>query len=266
MIPALIAEPVATPNSNARRKLGTDGNWGQRPFLVAPCLAVVYAPGMPRLARIVAPGVPHHVSQRGNFGQPVFADVQDRHRYLTWVTEAAHRYGTKVWAYCLMTNHIHVIAVPAAADSLARTFNQAHMRYAQFCNRRHGRVGHLWQGRFYSCALEEPHLYAAVRYVERNPVRVGLVPRAEAYPWSSAPAHVHRTPDPLLAPDCPLLATIADWAAYLAEPDELRWATTFRHATRTGRPVGSPTFMARLESLLTRVLQPKSRGRPRRKL
>ena len=87
---------------------------------------------MPRLARIVAPGVPHHVTQRGNFGQSVFAEDEDRHRYLTWVAEAAHRYGTKVWAYCLMTNHVHVIAVPAAVDSLARTFNQTHMRYPQF--------------------------------------------------------------------------------------------------------------------------------------
>ncbi|MFQ5804188.1 MAG: transposase [Candidatus Methylomirabilales bacterium] len=234
-------------------------------FSLAQLPLAAYPPAMPRLARIVAPGVPHHVTQRGNFGQPVFETEEDRHQYLTWLAEAAHRYGMKVWAYCLMTNHIHAIAVPIHVDSLARTFNQTHMRYAQHCNRQRGRVGHLWQGRFYSCALEEPHLYAAVRYVERNPVRARLVSLAEAYPWSSAPAHVHRTPDPLLAPDCPLLATVADWAAYLATPDDASWTTTFRQATRTGRPAGSPSFVARLESLLTRILQPKARGRPRRK-
>ncbi|MFQ5883286.1 MAG: transposase [Candidatus Methylomirabilales bacterium] len=217
---------------------------------------------MPRIARAIAVGFPHHVTQRGNFGQPVFDGDEDREWYLTWLAKAAHRYGTKLWAYCLMTNHVHFIAVPTHQDSFARTFNHTHMRYAQYCNRQHGRVGHLWQGRFYSCVLEESHLYTAVRYVERNPVRAGLVHRAEAYAWSSARAHVLGTPDALLVADCPLVSTIRDWAAYLAEPDEARWMEAFRQSTRTGRPVGSPTFVARVEELLQRVLQAKPRGRP----
>ena len=219
---------------------------------------------MPRIARAVAPGLPHHVTQRGNFGHAVFDDDEDRGRYLDWLAEYADRYGTRIWAYCLMTNHVHFIAVPETADALAQTFSQTHRRYARDANRRRGRVGHLWQERFYSCVLEEAHLYAAVRYVERNPVRAGLAGRAETYPWSSARAHVAGTADPLLSEGCPLVETIADWAEYLAASDDDPWTEEFRRSTRTGRPVGSASFVAQIEARLDRTLRARARGRPRK--
>ena len=147
---------------------------------------------MPRIARVVIPNIPHHVTQRGNFGQNVFEDDTDRSVYLKWLHEYGQRYGTKFWAYCLMTNHVHYIVVPEYKNSLAMTFNQTHMRYSQYVNRKHNRCGHLWQGRFYSCLLDEDHLYAAMRYVERNPVRAGLKQQSEKYKWSSAASHVFK--------------------------------------------------------------------------
>ena len=220
---------------------------------------------MPRIARAVAPGLAHHVTQRGNFGQPVFDDDQDRRRYLGWLAHYADRHGTRIWAYCLMTNHVHFIAVPETGDGLARTFSQVHRRNALDANRRRGRLGHLWQERFYSCALDDAHLYAAVRYVERNPVRAGLVRRAEAYPWSSARSRVAGTADPLLSAGCPLVDAIADWADYLASPDDQDWMEDFRAATRSGRPVGSASFVELIEARLDRRLRVGSRGRPRKR-
>ena len=108
---------------------------------------------MPRLARAVAPGVPHHVTQRGNFQQRVFGSDADREAYLAWLAHYAQLHGTRFWAWCLMSNHVHFVAVPLRADSLAKTFKQAHHRHAQHVNKHARRHGHLWQGRFFSCAL-----------------------------------------------------------------------------------------------------------------
>jgi putative transposase len=221
---------------------------------------------MPRIARVIAPGFSHHVTQRGNFGQDIFDDDQDRQRYLKWLSEYAKQHGTKFWAYCLMTNHVHFIVVPEQKDSLARTFNKTHKRYSQYMNHKHGRRGHLWQERFYSCVLEEIHLYAAVQYVERNPVRAGLVLQAEAYPWSSAYAHVVRKADPLLSDDCPLIETVADWSEYLSKFESKNWEDSFRRSTRTGRPVGSELFTRQMESLMGRTLKALPHGRPPKKM
>lgn len=217
---------------------------------------------MPRIARVVVPNLPHHVTQRGNFGQNVFEDDSDRHLYLKWLLEYGQRYKAKFWAYCLMDNHVHYIVVPENQKSLAMTFNQTHMRYSQYMNRKHNRRGHLWQGRFYSCLLDDIHLYASVRYVERNPVRAGIVQRSEAYKWSSAHAHVFNETDSLLSEDCPLIEAIEDWSLYLSESDDEEWMEKFRTLSRTGRPAGGESFVTLIESLLSRVLKPKQAGRP----
>ncbi|MFH1562693.1 MAG: transposase [Nitrospirota bacterium] len=219
---------------------------------------------MPRIARVVIPDIPHHLTQRGNYQQIVFQSKEDREQYLFWIKEYGEKCGVKIWAYCLMDNHVHFIVVPQSSDSLARTFNQSHMRYSQYFNRRMGQRGHLWQGRFYSCPLDEAHLYTAVRYVERNPVRAGLVEQGEDYPWSSALSHVKGVKDPLLSQDLPLLKEIPNWSQYLFIPEEERIVKQIRSCTATGRPAGSESFVVRLEELLGRVLIPKSRGRPRK--
>ncbi len=125
---------------------------------------------MPRLARIAIPGVPHHVTQRGNNRQDIFFAVEDRSFYLEWLAKYASEAGLDILGYCLMTNHIHLVVVPHEEDSLADGLGRAHWRYSQMVNRLHGRSGHLWQGRFFSCALDDEHAYGALAYVERNPV------------------------------------------------------------------------------------------------
>ena len=141
---------------------------------------------MPRISRAVAVGFPHHITQRGNYRQSVFERKDDYLFYLEWLKTYSSKYSLKIWAYCLMKNHVHFIAVPMESDSMARTFNTLHMRYSQFMNQRRNARGHLWQGRFFSSVLDERHLYAGMRYVENNPVRARIVKKADEYRWSSA--------------------------------------------------------------------------------
>jgi len=219
---------------------------------------------MPRIARVVVPSMPHHVTQRGNYQQIVFRDDEDWKHYLLWLKEYSNRCALKIWAYCLMSNHVHFIVVPLHSDSMAKTFNQTHMRYSQYFNRKMGKKGHLWQGRFYSCPLDEAHHYAAVRYVENNPVRAGLVERAEDYLWSSALSHAQTMSDPVLSDDLPLLTEIEDWREYLSSLDERSTVDRIRRCTLTGRPAGDYLFTESIEMLLGRPLTPEPIGRPRK--
>ncbi len=179
---------------------------------------------MPRQARIIIPEMPYHVIQRGNRNQRVFFSNQDKTDYLYLVKEQGLAHGLKFWAFCLMDNHIHFIVVPPSEDALQKALSQVHFRYTLMINRRENWRGHFWQGRFKSFLLDEPYLYAAVKYVERNPVRAGMVTRAEEYPWSSARAHVFNHTDRLCTRFF-LQDQIKDWSAYLAEnntEDELK--------------------------------------------
>ena len=147
---------------------------------------------MSRQARVVAEAVPHHVTQRGNNRQDIFLTDDDRRFYIDLLREKCEQFGVSLLGYCLMTNHVHFVAVPRRADSLAKTLGQTHWRYAMRFNRRYRRSGHLWQNRFYSCPLGPSHLLAALAYVDVNPVRAGLVGDAAQYPWSSARARTWR--------------------------------------------------------------------------
>jgi putative transposase len=220
---------------------------------------------MPRIARIVAEGYPHHVTQRGNYQQTVFETDEDYTRYLDWLRQYSDRYALKIWAYCLMSNHVHFIAVPAEGNSLSRTFNTLHMRYSQHINKRRGTNGHLWQGRFYSCVLDESHLYAAVRYVENNPVRAGLVKQPHEYMWSSTRAHVLKKKDAVLSDDCHIVHEIGDWLEYLRAGDEAPTVSRVRECTRTGRPCGDEAFSKKIEGILGKRLRTSIKGRPRKK-
>ncbi|MBM3472318.1 MAG: transposase [Armatimonadetes bacterium] len=193
---------------------------------------------MSRTARIVLPGFPHHMTHRGHHREDVF--LSDRHfqRYLVWLAEAARKYDLRIWAYCLMSNHVHLIAVPENETALSNVGRVVHTRHAQACNEERGGDGHLWQGRYYSCPLDDAHLWEAVRYVERNPVRAHLVERAESYAWSSAPAHCGLRPDPVLASGLPLLARVDDWASWLVSEEDECMLNRLREHTRTGSPYG----------------------------
>jgi len=147
---------------------------------------------MPRIARIVATGYPHHITQRGNYRQTVFVKDSEYSDYLKWLDEYTKKYKLAILAYCLMPNHVHFAAIPEEKDSLAKTFNACHMRYSQYFNKKNRLTGHLWQGRFYSCILDERHLYAICRYIENNPVRAKLVKKPENWQWSSAKTHLNK--------------------------------------------------------------------------
>jgi REP-associated tyrosine transposase len=221
---------------------------------------------MPRLARTVFAGLPHHVTQRGNRREDVFFADEDRRTYLDWLRAYCDEHRVEILAYCLMTNHVHLVVVPDSDDGLQRALKPLHMRYAQRINRGRGWHGHLWQGRFFSSSLDEAYLWAALRYVERNPVRARMVRRAENYVWSSAAAHCGRCTDPALTQAATWrerLAAVDDWSAWLAEGDEAEELAVLRRNADKGLPCGSETFIGRLEALSDRPLRFRPIGRPR---
>ncbi|MSP67090.1 MAG: transposase [Alphaproteobacteria bacterium] len=214
---------------------------------------------MARLARVVVPGVPHHVTQRGNRRQKTFFGEDDYAAYLALVAEGCRAAGVQVWAYCLMPNHVHMIMVPRDPDGLRAALGEAHRRYTRHVNLRRDWRGYLWQGRFASFPMEEPHLLAGARYVELNPVRAKLARRARDWRWSSARAHLTGEDDALVRVR-PLLDLAPDWAGLLAAGLDDAEREAIRAAERTGRPLGSKAFVARLERRLGRTLARQKRG------
>jgi len=211
---------------------------------------------MSRFARAVAVGAAHHITQRGIDRQRVFFTDADRHTYLDCLAKYCVQARVRILAYCLMSNHIHLVAIPEEPQALAVALRRTHGRYALYLNARRDRAGHRWQNRFYSCALDEPHLWIALRYVERNPVRANLVARAEEYAWSSARAHLRGDHSNRLL-DWEFHATAHGeerWKTLLAEPEELEAIRALQRGTFTGRPVGSAEFVASLERKLGRPL------------
>jgi putative transposase len=221
---------------------------------------------MGRSARVVVPGTPHHVTQRGNRRQVTFFGPADYRLYVGLMAEWCKRCEVQVWAYCLMPNHVHLIAVPSAPEGLGRAIGEAHRRYTRHVNVREGWEGHLWQGRFASFPMDDPYLLTAARYVELNPVRARLVQEPSDYPWSSAAAHIAGRNDWLVDVQ-PLLALTANWRELLEEPwpsEEHRehrgtplhgvpmcrmcresWEV-FRQHERSGLPLGDAEFLRRI--------------------
>ena len=214
---------------------------------------------MARLARAVAAGVPHHVTQRGNRRQQTFFCDEDYAAYRTFLAEGCRFAGVEVWGYCLMPNHVHLILIPSDPDGLRAALGEAHRRYSRRVNLREGWRGYLWQGRFASAAMDEDHLLACARYVELNPVRAGLVARAQDWPWSSARAHLAGQDDSVVSVR-PLLDRVPDWPVLLASGLSEDERAALRRGERTGRPLGSATFLQALEERLGRPLARRKPG------
>jgi putative transposase len=219
---------------------------------------------MARFARLVVPGYPHHITQRGVRSIDIFRHDEDRQAYLCFMSEESRRFGVRFHAWCLMTNHVHLIAVPGEKDSLARAIGEAHRRYTRMQNFAAGVRGYLFQGRFNSCVLDERHLLAAARYVELNPLHAGMVGDAKDYPWSSARFHLRLTDSDPLVSERFLPALVNDWSRFLHVEDEDA-TTKLRQGTRTGRPAGNTEFVTMLEDITDRRLRPREPGRPRKK-
>ena len=201
---------------------------------------------LPKFPRLVVPGYPHHVTQRGARRQQTFFDEMDYRSYISLMMELKNKAGVSIWAYCLMPNHIHMIAVPKEKQSLAKLFGVVHQRYATRVNALHEWRGHLWQERFYSVVMDESHTLSAIRYVELNPVRAGLCRRPEDWSWSSVHGHLGNSADDLLD-DSAVCAAIIDWRGFLSEQDPSNFVDTIRRQTNTGRPKGDDQFIDTLE-------------------
>ncbi len=218
---------------------------------------------MARLARLVVPGHPHHITQRGNRRLETFFGDDDYRSYLVLLAEWCRKAGTEVWAYCLMPNHVHLVLVPSHEDGLRAALGEAHRRYTRMINLREGWRGHLWQERFHSFVMDEDHLLACARYVELNPVRAGLAPRPQDWRWSSARAHLAGTDDGVVRV-APLLERAPAWKTFLGAGVGDEALAAIRGHARTGRPLGSDGFLETLARLTGRIVKPRPPGRPKK--
>ena len=214
---------------------------------------------MARLARVIVPGHPHHVTQRGNGRARTFFSDDDYALYRDLLAQHCRTAGVAVWAWCLMPNHVHLVLVPSDADGLRRALAPVHRRYAGVIHARRRRTGHSWQGRFGAVAMDEAHLAAALAYVALNPVRARLVARARDWRWASTRAHLSGRDDGVTAL-APIRSRIPDFAAFLAGAEDAEAFARLRAAESIGRPLGDDGFLAAVERLTARFLRPGKRG------
>ena len=218
---------------------------------------------MALVSRVVVPGVPHHIIQRGYVRTKTFFCDTDYRVYRSLISTYCMQYGVEVWAYCFMPNNIQFIAVPGREDSIRRAFGEAHQRYSRHINLVKNWRGNLWRGRFASYPLGEDYLAAASWYVEMNPVRAGLSDSAVDYPWSSARAHCKGRDDELVRVG-PMLELVRDWRSLLLR--EIRQAEMDRFLLheKTGRPLGCDAFVEDIGNRLERILRMQKPGRKRK--
>jgi putative transposase len=214
---------------------------------------------MARIARVTAAGIPHHITQRGNRRMPTFFRGEDYQAYIGLMREWCLKCHVVIWAYCLMPNHVHLIAVPESEDGLRRGIGEAHRRYSRMINFRENWRGHLWQGRFSSFPMDETYLLATARYIEMNPVRARLTQEPQSWRWSSARAHLAGQDDELVKVS-PLLEMAGDWTLFLSSVGEEEKISDIRRHERIGRPLGKNGFVEKLESTLERTLKRRKPG------
>lgn len=220
---------------------------------------------MPRIARAVAIGYPHHIIQRGNNREKVFHDPEDRKQYLSLLKKYSEKRNCPVLVYCLMSNHVHILVRPASDASLYKMMQGVTLCYTQYANRKYRRTGRLWESRYHSCIVEEErYLWAVSRYIEQNPVRARMVKRAEAYPYSSARAHINGTEDGVLSEELFSEKERKDYIQLLRENMSEKEMNNLRYHARTGRPLGGETFVRTVERVLKRSFFSRPRGRPRK--
>ena len=220
---------------------------------------------MPRIARAVATGYPHHIIQRGNNRQPVFFKRKDRIFYFSLLKNYSEKWGVSIYAYCLMTNHVHLLATPKKDESLFKMMQGLTLCYTQYINRAYEKTGRLWESRYNSCIVDdETYLWSAARYIEQNPVRAKIVKKAEDYPYSSAKAHITGQSDDLVSEKLFLDQQRKAYISFIREPIPKKEIEDLKYHTRTGRPFGQAGFIGKMEKLLGREFSLKRPGRPRK--
>jgi putative transposase len=225
---------------------------------------------MPRPARLIVPGVAVHVIQRGNNRVACFRNDNDYLMYLAHLRHLADKYDCAVHAYCLMTNHVHLLLTPRAAGACTALMRDLGQRYVQYFNHRHERTGTLWEGRFRSCVAQSAlYVLACYRYIESNPVRAGMVDHPTGYLWSSYAVNSGMRSDPLITPHAEYLALAADpekrQAAYRGLFDrrlEPALQKAIRDATNGGYPLASEAFKRAVLAPLGWRTEPGQVGRP----
>jgi putative transposase len=217
---------------------------------------------MARLARVIVPGMPHHITQRGNARRCILNSDQDRAVYLDLLRQAIECHGLQLIGYCLMSNHVHLIAVPTNGSGLGLAMKEVHGRFASYWNASHSSNGYAWQGRYYSCPLDESHLWQALRYTELNPVRASMVMKADEWAWSSAAVHcgVREAASWLVMDPWRRHWNVLDWRGFLAAGECCQTVGAIRRNTHTGRPLGSVEFVREVEGKTKRLLTPQKPG------
>ncbi len=221
---------------------------------------------MPRIARAVAPGFPHHVVQRGNNRADVFFNSDDRAVYLFLLKRYSEKWNTPIICYCLMTNHVHLLGKPSSEESLQKMMQGLTLCYTQHINRKYGRTGRLWESRYHSSIVErESYLWAVARYIEQNPVRATLVENPQDYPYSSAPAHFGLVQDVVLGEDLFEEIHSNDYIEFIKSSIPIEQIKCIRQSARTGRPLGTANFVTEIERKLGKRLAALPIGRPCKK-
>jgi len=221
---------------------------------------------MSRIARAVAIGFPHHVIQRGNNKEKVFFDSKDREQYLSLLKRYADKWGSPILAYCLMSNHVHLLTRPKEEESLYKMMQGVTLCYTQYINRKYKRTGRLWESRYHSCIVDkEQYMWAVARYIEQNPTRARIVKKGEDFPYSSARAHVQGIRDEVLGEELFEGGLRKDYREFIREDIQEEEKNRIRYSTRTGRPFGSETFVKKMEKKLDRIFILRPPGRPKKK-
>lgn len=209
------------------------------------------------------PGYLYHVTQRGNYRQNVFSEDQDRVVYLKLINENAKKYGVKIYAFCLMDNHVHFLLKPEKRMSMAHLFRVGHMKYARYYNVKNKRKGHLWQARYYSSMVVGKHIKVIFRYIENNPVRARMVKYAWHYSWSSARAHLGKKYEIIELADEKEYIDRKNWKSYLMKREDGSVLTLIRKRTKKGIMLATNEIIARMEEQLGVKILRKSPGRPK---
>lgn len=224
---------------------------------------------MPRIARVVAVGHPHHITQRGNYRQKIFSTDTDRKKYISLLKDESKRYDLVILAYCLMSNHVHLMVIPEREDSLGKVFKYVNMKYSQYYNKKMDAQGHLFQGRYFSSVMDERHTIACARYIERNPVRIKMVDKPYLWEWSSTKVHCGMEENDGLGVNKffdYIEYEQKEWKKFIELPDNPKELKQIRDNTRKGRPIGDNNFIEKLEKKLGRILRFKPKGRPKKKV
>ena len=223
---------------------------------------------MPRIARVVGVGYPHHITQRGNYRQDIFEDDTDRDKYLNVLHTESKRYKLDILVYCLMTNHVHFIAVPERKDAMGKVFKYVNMKYSQYFNEKKGERGHFFQGRFFSSIMDENYTLKCARYIERNPARAKIVKRAWDWKWSSARVHCGMEENEQLA-ESMLFKYIGigqnEWKEFISQEDDPKEVKRIKEETIKGRVIADIDFIRELGKKLKMTLEIKPKGRPKKK-